>query len=79
MRQAGEYFLGGRVASAAERRDHVKALFNAFDMDGTLGAWRERMGLRDGERLSSGMVIDLGADGAFDFEAHRSAQRVGTA
>ena len=47
----------GRVAGAAERRDHVKALFNSFDMDGTLGAWRRRMGLRDGERPSAGMVI----------------------
>ena len=79
LRQVGDDFLGGRVADAAERRDHVKALFNSFDMDGTLGAWRGRMGLRDGERPSAGMVIDLGPDGQFDFEAHRRAQRVGTA
>ena len=77
LAQVGGYFLAGRV-SPGDIRKHAKALFNSFDMDGSLGAWRERMGLRDGERPSADMVIRLGPGRPFDFQAHRQAQREGT-
>jgi len=77
LAQVGAHFLAGR-ASPDAIRGHAKALFNSFDMDGTLGAWRERMGLRDGERPSGGMVVRLGQGHIFDFQAHREAQRAGT-
>ena len=86
MGRMGDYALGATNAqrggggglTAKERRKRVKALFNSLDMDGTLGAWRTRMGLRDGERPLRGFVVDLGRAGEFRFDAYRRVQAVGT-
>ena len=47
-------------------------------MDGTLGAWRARVGLRDNEAPLADFVVDLGQAGDFRFAAYRRVQRVGT-
>ena len=44
-----------------------------------MGAWRVRVGLRDGERPLADYVVDLGQAGEFRFAAYRRAQAVGTA
>ena len=85
MARMGDYALGATNAqraaggglTAKERRKRIKALFNSLDMDGTLGAWRTRVGLRDGQRLT-GFVVDLGRAGEFRFDAYRRVQAVGT-
>ena len=48
-------------------------------MDGTLGAWRARVGLRDGERPLTGFEVQLGAAGVFRFDVYRGVMRHGTA
>ena len=65
MRVMGDYAFEGRGLTETERRDKIKALFNSLDMDGTLGAWRVRVGLRDGERPLADYVVDLGQAGNF--------------
>ena len=67
------------ILHSPERRDRVKSLFNSLDMDGTVGAWRTRMGLVDGERTLAGFRVDLGPAGSFDFGQYRRAMAVGTA
>ena len=78
--QMGDYaFSDGRWALAeAERRSRMKMLFSSLDMDGTLGAWRARVGLRDNEAPLADFVVDLGQAGDFRFAAYRRVQRVGT-
>jgi len=79
MAQMGDYVFEGRGLTDRERYDRVKALFNALDMDGTLGAWRARVGLRDGERPLAGFEVQLGAAGVFRFDVYRGVMRHGTA
>ena len=79
MAQMGDYVFEGRGLTDRERYDRVKALFNALDMDGTLGAWRARVGLRDGERPLTGFEVQLGAAGVFRFGVYRGVMRHGTA
>ena len=55
MSRMGDYVFEGKGLTATERRDRVKSLFNSLDMDGTVGAWRTRMGLVDGERTLAGL------------------------
>ena len=78
MRCMGDYVFEGRGLTAAERRDRIKSLFNSLDMDGTVGAWRRRVGLAAGERTLVGFRVDLGAVGVFDFDRYRRAMSVGT-
>ena len=79
MAQMGDYVFEGRGLTDRKRYDRVKALFNALDMDGTLGAWRARVGLRDGERPLTGFEVQLGAAGVFRFDVYRGVMRHGTA
>jgi len=79
MSRMGDYVFEGKGLTATERRDKVKSLFNSLDMDGTVGAWRTRMGLVDGERTLTGFRVDLGPAGSFDFGQYRRAMAVGTA
>ena len=77
MPQMGVYYFGLGVP-AHVRRERVKGLFNSLDMDGTLAAWRARQGIAPGERLMTGLDIDIGAEGKFDFPAFVRAQQTGT-
>ena len=72
-------FPRGSAAVFAARGGREKSLFNSLDMDGTVGAWRTRMGLVDGERTLAGFRVDLGPAGSFDFGQYRRAMAVGTA
>ena len=50
MEKMGAYAFEGTGLTSREQRSRIKGLFNSLDMDGTLGAWRSRVGLRDGHR-----------------------------
>ena len=60
MKTMGEYVFAESPLTGKQRRDRIKSLFNSLDMDGSLGAWRMRMGLRDGERSLRGFTVALG-------------------
>jgi len=79
MRAIGEHVFDGMGLTGAEQRRRVKSLFNSLDMDGTLGAWRSRMGLRDGQALLGGLEVPLPGGGVFRFAVYRGVMRHGTA
>ena len=60
MLAMGGYVFAGSALTGKERRERVKSLFNSLDMDGSLSAWRVRVGMRNGERSLLGFTVPLG-------------------
>jgi len=79
MTRMGDYAFEGAGLTHAERRRRIKGLFNSLDMDGTLGAWRGRVGLTDGQRPLADFEVDLGDGCSFRFAVYRGVMRHGTA
>ena len=79
MERMGAYVFEGAGLTSREQRYRVKGLFNSLDMDGTLGAWRSRVGLCDGQQPLAGFEVQLGGGQVFRFGVYRGVMRHGTA
>lgn len=78
MGRMGAYVFEGEGLTNDEQRRRVKGLFNSLDMDGSLGAWRSRVGLRDGQRPLADFEVQLSGGGVFRFGVYRGVMRHGT-
>ena len=67
----GTHFFGSRI-TAPVRKEHTKKLFNAMDNDGSLDAWRRRMGVaRD---IPNEVRVPLPGGRAFSLRAHEQSR-----
>ena len=75
MRQVGDHFLVDTLPH--ERRDKVKVLFNALDMDGTYEGWRKKMGVKRSITLD-GLRIKDDHDRDFSMGEYLESQQAST-
>jgi len=78
MEKMGAYAFEGTGLTSREQRSRIKGLFNSLDMDGTLGAWRSRVGLRDGHRPLADFEAQLESGQTFRFGVYRGVMQHGT-